>query len=58
MPQQYIITETIISPEGVDRAGIKVQAFDLDLPSLECRIDSAPQIVGEATMDTGCAFKP
>jgi hypothetical protein len=39
MPEQYTITGTIIPPEGVHRADIKVQAFDRDLPSLERRRD-------------------
>jgi hypothetical protein len=48
MPEQYIITGTITSPEGADRAGIKVQAFDRDLPNLERRTGSVPQILGKA----------
>jgi hypothetical protein len=51
MPEQYTITGTIIPPEGVDRAGIRVQAFDRDLPSLERRQGSAPQLLGEATTE-------
>ena len=47
MPEQYIITGTITPADGVERAGIKVQAFDRDLPSLERRTGSAPQMLGE-----------
>jgi hypothetical protein len=43
MPEQYTITGTITLADGADRAGIKVQAFDRDLPSLERRMGSAPQ---------------
>ena len=35
MPEQYTITGTIAPADGADRAGMKVQAFDRDLPSLE-----------------------
>ncbi len=51
MPEQYIIIGTITSTEDFDVAGIEVQAFDRDLPSLERRTGSAPQMLGEVTMD-------
>jgi hypothetical protein len=51
MPEQYTITGTIISPDGVDRTGIRVQAYDRDLPSLEGRLGSTPQLLGEAVTD-------
>jgi hypothetical protein len=50
MPAPYSITGTITLPNGADRAGIKVQAFDRDLPSLERRMGSAPQQLGEAAI--------
>ncbi|HNP51889.1 MAG TPA: hypothetical protein PKJ85_08850 [Nitrosomonas nitrosa] len=57
MPEQYSIIGSIVPPEGVDRAGIKVQAFDRDLPSLERRMGSAPQILGEAITDAEGHFQ-
>lgn len=57
IPEQYSITGSIIPPEGSDRAGIKVQAFDRDLPSLERRSGSAPQMLGEAIADSDGRFQ-
>jgi hypothetical protein len=57
MPEQYTITGTIIPPEGVDRAGIRVQAFDRDLPSLERRQGSTPQLLGETIVDAEGRFQ-
>src|SRR4051794_14313554 len=57
MPDQYIITGIITSSDGVESAGIKVQAFDRDLPSLERRVGSAPQMLGEATADAEGRFQ-
>ena len=37
MPEQYIINGIVTPTDGPKRAGLKVQAFDRDLPSLECR---------------------
>lgn len=44
MPEQYIITGTITSPEGVDHTGSKFEVFDRQLPSLERHLGSVPQI--------------
>jgi hypothetical protein len=57
MPEPYVITGTITIADGADRAGIKVQAFDRDLPSLERRTGSAPQLLGEASTDAEGRFK-
>jgi hypothetical protein len=57
MPEQYIITGTITPAGGADRAGIKVQAFDRDLPSLERRTGRAPQLLGEAITDAEGRFQ-
>ena len=58
MPEQYTITGTITPADGADRAGIRVQAFDRDLPSLERRTGSAPQMLGkEATTDAEGRFQ-
>jgi hypothetical protein len=51
MPEQYIINGTIIPANGADRTDLKVQAFDRDLPSLERRVGSGPQMLGEAIAD-------
>jgi hypothetical protein len=57
MPEQYTITGTIISPDDVDRMGITVQAYDRDLPSIERRLGSNPQALGEATADAEGRFR-
>lgn len=45
MPGQYTINGTITLGDGTKRAGIRVQAFDRDLPSIELR--RLPQRLGE-----------
>jgi hypothetical protein len=58
MPEQYVINGTITPPEGFEHAGIKVQAFDRDLPSLERRRGPGPQMLGkEATTDAEGRFQ-
>ena len=57
MPEQYTITGTITPANGADRASVRVQAFDRDLPSLERRTGSAPQILGEAIADAEGRFQ-
>jgi hypothetical protein len=57
MPEQYTINGTITPTDGADRAGIKVRAFDRDLPSLECRTGSAAQMLGEAITDAEGRFQ-
>ena len=56
MPEQYIITG-IINADAVERAGVRVQAFDRDLPSLERRTGLAPQMLGEAIVDAEGRFQ-
>jgi hypothetical protein len=56
IPEPYVITGIITPPEGVDRADIQVQAFDRDLPSLERRTGSVPQLLGEAIADAEGRF--
>lgn len=51
MPKQYSIIGSIIPLEGNDRAGVKVQAFERDLPSLERRRGSISQMLGQASTD-------
>ena len=55
--KQYVITGTIIAPEGVERIGINVQAFNRDLPSLERRTGSAPQMLGKAVTNAEGRFQ-
>lgn len=57
MANQWLITGTITLADGADRAGIKVQAFDRDLPSLERRTGSAPQLLGESIADADGRFQ-
>ena len=48
MRDQLAITGAINLADGAGRADMKVQAFDRDLPSLERRAGSGPQLLGEA----------
>jgi hypothetical protein len=57
MPERSIIHGTITAIEGVDRAGLKVQALERDLPSLERRPGWAPSNLGEATTDAEGRFE-
>jgi hypothetical protein len=59
MPEQYTINGTIIpTANEAERAGVRVQAFDRDLPSLERRTGSVPQMLGkEATTDAEGRFQ-
>ena len=57
MPEQYIITGTIAPADGVERAGITVQAFDRDLPSLERRRGTPPQMLGGGITDAEGRFQ-
>ena len=57
MPDLYIITGTITPANDADRAAIKVQAFDRDLPSMERRIGTSPQLLGEAITNAEGRFQ-
>lgn len=57
MPEQYIITGTVTSPQDFNNSGVTVQAFDRDLPSLERRKGLAPQELGTATTDAEGRFQ-
>ena len=57
MPDQYLIAGSIHLPDGADRAGIKVQAVDRDLPSLELRSTLPPPLLGEALTDAEGRFQ-
>ena len=57
MPDQYLITGTITPADDADRAGLRVRAFDRDLPSLERRTGSGPQLLGEATTNAEGRFQ-
>jgi Tc toxin complex TcA C-terminal TcB-binding domain len=56
MPTQYTIIGTVTLADGTEPAGLKVQAFDRDLPSLERRL-SGPQLLAEATTDRNGRFQ-
>ena len=58
MPEQYSINGTITPADGAERAGVMVQAFDRDLPSLERRTGTELQMLGkEATTDAEGRFQ-
>jgi hypothetical protein len=52
LSEQSIITGNINSSDGN-----RVQAFDRDLPSLERRVESGPQLLGEAITDAEGRFQ-
>jgi hypothetical protein len=56
VPDKNMITGVVASDHGVELAGLKVQAFDRDLPSLERRV-SGPQLLAEATTDRKGRFQ-
>jgi hypothetical protein len=56
MPEQYTINGIINTANGAERASIRIQAFDRDLPSLERRAGSTPDMLGEATTDAKGGF--
>jgi hypothetical protein len=56
-PSHYSITGTIMATEGVDRIGIRVQAFARSMPSVERRAGSAPRLLGEAIADSEGRFR-
>jgi hypothetical protein len=55
MAEQFTITGVVLPVNGVERVGMKVQAFDRDMPSVE-RL-TAPEMLGEATTDAQGSFK-
>jgi hypothetical protein len=57
IPEQFSIAGTVSTTAIVDRGGIRVQAFGRDLPSLERRAGSAPQLLGEANTDAEGRFR-
>jgi hypothetical protein len=57
MPEQFTLTGVILLANVAERVGIKVQAFDRDMPSLERRSGSAPELLGEATTDAEGRFQ-
>lgn len=57
MPEQYTITGIITPSDGLERAGLRVQAFDRDLPSLERRQGAALSMLGEAVADAEGRFQ-
>lgn len=57
MQQQFSITGVVLPANGADRAGVKVQAFDRDMPSLERRAGSVREMLGEAITDAQGGFQ-
>lgn len=54
-PGQYSISGVIVPPDGVDRIGIKVQAFDRY--SIEQRTGLTPELLGESIGDAEGPFQ-
>ncbi len=57
MAEQFTITGVVLPANGADRTGMKVQAFDRDMPSVERRTGVAPELLGDATTDAQGGFQ-
>ena len=57
MAEQFTITGVVLPANGADRAGVRVQAFDRDMPTLERRSGSTPELLGEAVTDAQGGFQ-
>jgi len=57
MAEQFTITGVVLPANGADRTGMKVQAFDRDMPSVERRTGAAPELLGDAITDAQGGFK-
>ncbi len=57
MAQQFTITGVVLPANGAERLGMKVQAFDRDMPSVERRTAAAPEMLGDATTDAQGGFQ-
>src|SRR5689334_4351542 len=51
------ITGVIVPPDDVETVGIRVHAFDRNMPSIERRAGSAPELLGEAVSNTEGHFQ-
>ena len=56
MPEQFTITGTVRVGDGLDFAGVRVVAYDRDLPSRERRGGAGPQLLGDGVVDTDGRF--
>lgn len=56
MTEQFTIAGVVLPANGAERAGMRVQVFDRDMPSLERRMGSAPEVLGEALADAEGRF--
>lgn len=54
---QRSITGTIVPNEGMDRIGLRVQAFARSMPTVDLRTGSAPPVLGEAIADPDGEFQ-
>lgn len=50
MPEAFTITGTVSLPDGLESAGVRVAAYDRDLPSRERRAGSGPQSLGDVVV--------
>src|SRR6185369_17641494 len=57
MAEQFTITGVVLPANGANRTGMKVQAFDRDMPSVERRTGAAPELLGDATTDAQGGFQ-
>jgi hypothetical protein len=56
MPEQFTITGTVRVGDGLDFAGVRVVAYDRDLPSRERRGGMGPQLLGDGVVDADGRF--
>lgn len=57
MSEQFTITGVVLPANDGERVGMRVQALDRDMPSVERRSASPPQMLGEAITDPQGGFQ-
>lgn len=57
MPDQHVVNGTIGFADSADAAGVTIQVFRRNLPSLELRAGVAPQLLGQAVADAAGHFQ-
>ena len=56
MLEQFTITGTVRVGDGLELAGVRVVAYDRDLPSRERRGGVGPQLLGDGVVDADGRF--
>jgi hypothetical protein len=56
MPDPFTITGIVRVADGLEPAGVRVVAYDRDLPSLERRAGPGPQLLGDGISDANGRF--